>query len=190
MRRRQALAALATLGAASAGLAPAWAQGASGRVVLPDARLLDQAGTLHRLQALCDAPVVIGFFYTGCSTVCPPQTAALRALRERLDAAGAGAPQVRLLSISVDPLGDSPEALRIYAQRFELRLGLQAGWLMLSGELAELRRVWAAFGVAAGDPETHSSLLWLGSAPRGRWTRAAALTPTPKLVELLQRVAA
>lgn len=189
MRRRQVLGAL---GAACAGaaVAPAWAQGVSARVVLPEARLLDQAGGLHRLRALCDGPVVIGFFYTGCSVVCPPQTAALRALRERLDAAGAGAPRVRLLSISVDPLGDSPEALRVYAKRFELRLGLQAGWLMLTGEVAELRRVWAAFGVPAGDPEAHASLLWLGSAPLGRWTRAAALTSTPKLVELLQQVAA
>lgn len=188
MRRRQALAAL---GAACAGavLVPAWAQGASGRVVLPDARLIDQAGAMHRLRALCDRPVVIGFFYTGCSTVCPPQTAALRALRERLDAAGP-APKVRLLSISVDPLGDSPEAMRAYAQRFELHLSLEAGWLMLTGEAAELRRVWAAFGVPVGDPETHSSLLWLGSAPLGRWTRAAALTPTARLIELLHGVAA
>lgn len=189
MRRRQVLIALAAA-CTSASLTPVSAQTASGRVVVPDAQLLDQAGVMHRLRALCDGPVVIGFFYTGCSTVCPPQTAALRALRERLDAAGAGAPRVRLLQISVDPLGDSPETLRVYARRFELRLGLETGWLMLTGEAAELRRVWAAFGVAAGDPQAHSSLLWLGSAPLGRWTRAAALTPTPKLVELLQRVAA
>ena len=79
--------------------------------------------------------------------------------------------------------------MRAYAQRFELRLGLDAGWLMLTGEAAELRRVWAAFGVPLGDPEAHSSLLWLGSASRGRWTRASALTPTDKLVDLLRKVA-
>lgn len=191
MRRRDAIAVLASA-CAGGWAAPARAQDAqdaSGRVTVPDARLLDSAGTTQRLRALCEPPVVIGFFYTGCSTVCPPQTAMLRALRERLDAAHAGAPRARLLSITVDPLGDSPAAMRAYAQRFELRLGLDAGWLMLTGEAAELRRVWAAFGVPLGDPEAHSSLLWLGSASRGRWTRASALTPTDKLIDLLRRVA-
>lgn len=183
MRRRGALMVLAAAGW------PAWprAQGAGARVRLPDARLLDHAGHPHDLRALCEVPVVIGFFYTGCSTVCPPQTAALRALRQRLDARAAPA---RVLSISVDPLGDSPEAIRAYARRFEVRLGLDAGWLMLTGEPAELVRVWSAFGVPVGDPGAHSSLLWLGSAARGRWTRAAALTPTERLVELLGSVAA
>ena len=189
MRRRDAIAALALACTAGGWAAPARAQDASGRVTVPDARLLDSAGATQRLRALCEPPVVIGFFYTGCSTVCPPQTAMLRALREQLDAAHAGAPRARLLSITVDPLGDSPAAMRAYAQRFELRLGLDAGWLMLTGEAAELRRVWAAFGVPLGDPEAHSSLLWLGSASRGRWTRASALTPTDKLVDLLRKVA-
>ena len=189
MRRRAALIALGAWSTGAA-VAPAWAQGASGRLTLPDARLLDQAGGTHRLRGLCDGPVVIGFFYTGCSTVCPPQTATLRALREQLDAAGTGAHNALLLSITVDPLGDSPEALRSYAQRFGLRLGLQAGWLMLTGEPAELARVWRAFGVPQGDPQAHSSLLWLGTASRGRWTRAAAWTPTAKLVDLLHGVGA
>ncbi|CAM5792491.1 MAG: SCO family protein [Burkholderiales bacterium] len=187
MRRRHAIAALGL--ACADGWAPmATAQDASGRVAVPDARLLDQGGGAHRLRTLCDQSVVIGFFYTGCSTVCPPQTAMLRALRERLDAAPSSLPKARLLSITVDPLGDSPEAMRAYAQRFELRLGLDAGWLMLTGDAAELRRVWTAFGVPVGDPEAHSSLLWLGSA-RGRWTRASSLTPTDKLVDLLRGVA-
>ena len=188
MKRRQAIAALGLAGAGGwAPLAPA--QNASGRVAVPDARLLDQTGGVHRLRALCDQPVVIGFFYTGCSTVCPPQTAMLRALRERLDAAPSSLPKARLLSITVDPLGDSPEAMRAYAQRFDLRLGLDGGWLMLTGDAAELRRVWTAFGVPVGDPEAHSALLWLGSA-RGRWTRASSLTPTDKLVDLLRGVVA
>lgn len=189
MRRRSALVAL---GAACSGaaMAPAGAQDLSARLELPEAHLSDQAGAAHRLRSLCDGTVVIGFFYTGCSTVCPPQTAALRALRERLDAPGSGAPKVRLLSITVDPLRDTPQAIRTYAQRFELRLGLEPGWLMLTGEVGELRRVWAAFGVPIGDPAAHSSLLWLGSASRGRWTRAAALTPTPKLIGLLHGVTA
>ena len=187
MKRRAAL--LAACGAWAAWpLRAASAPDSTSRPRVPDARLTDQDGRSRSLRALCDRPVVIGFFYTGCSTVCPPQTAALRALRERLDAQ-AGAPVARMLQISVDPLGDSPQALRAYADRFEVQLGLDAGWLMLTGQPADLKPVWTAFGVPVGDPEGHSALLWIGSQAGGRWTRAAALTPTTRLVELVKGVA-
>lgn len=185
MKRRQTLQALGALLAV-----PAWAQDASGRVRVPDVRLLDQDGAAQSLRALCAGPVVIGFFYTGCSTVCPPQTAALRALRDQLNAGApkGGATGVRVLSITVDPLGDSPDAIRTYAKRFGVRLGLDAGWLMLTGQRADLARVWTAFGVPVDDPDAHSSLLWIGSAASGQWTRAAALTPTARLANLLRSV--
>lgn len=186
--RRRCLQALAAAACAGLGVPTARAQAAP-RAPLPDAGLLDQDGAPHRLRALCDTPVVVGFFYTGCSTVCPPQTAALRALRERLDARSAAARRVRLLSISVDPLGDSPAALRDYARRFDLRLGLAAGWLLLTGSAGELARTWRAFDVPVADPDAHSSLLWLGDVRTARWTRASALAPTERLLELMRQVA-
>lgn len=100
-----------------------------------------------------------------------------------------GAP-TRVLSISVDPLGDSPEAMRAYARRFDLRLGLAAGWLMLTGAPHELARAWKAFDVPVGDPSAHSSLLWLGASRPNRWTRANALTPAERLVDLIRQVSA
>lgn len=91
MKRRAAL--MVACGAWAAWpLRAASAPDSTSRPRVPDARLTDQDGRSRSLRALCDRPVVIGFFYTGCSTVCPPQTAALRALRERLDAQ-AGAPE-------------------------------------------------------------------------------------------------
>ena len=176
--------------ALSGPLAASAAWGRDVAVPVPDVRLLDQEARPHALRALCDGPTVIGFFYTGCATVCPPQTAALRALRERLDqgADRIAARRTRILSITVDPLGDPPELLRAYARRFDVRLGLDAGWLMLTGQPQVLKRVWTAFGVPVGDPSEHSSLLWLGSRAGGRWTRAAATTPTARLLEWLRRV--
>lgn len=94
------------------------------------------------------------------------------------------------MSISVDPLGDSPEAMRAYARRFDLRLGLAAGWLMLTGAPHELARAWKAFDVPVGDPSAHSSLLWLGANRPNRWTRANALTPAERLVDLIRQVSA
>ncbi len=185
MNRREALGMLAA-GACVAAPARASAGGPD----VPAVRLLDHAGQAHDLQRLCAGPVAIGFFYTGCTTVCPPQTAALRDLRQRLDAAPArGRANARILSITVDPLADTPAAIEAYAQRFGVRLGLDAGWLMLTGQPTVLGRVWRAFGVPVDDPAAHSSLLWLGSMKSDHWTRAAALTPTARLVELLAGVA-
>lgn len=173
--------------------APANAQG----LRVPDVRLLDHRGQPQPLAELCRQPVLLAFFYTGCASVCPPQTAALRALRERLDAAavggvgaaGAERRPAMLLSISLDPLNDTPEALARYAARFGVRLGRDAGWLMLTGERAQLKPVWRTFDAPENAAAEHSALVWVGDAGRGRWTRASALSPTAALLALLQRQA-
>ena len=53
----------------------------------------------------------------------------------------------------------------------------------------ELARTWRAFDVPVADPDAHSSLLWLGDARTARWTRASALAPTERLLELMRQVA-
>lgn len=189
LRRRQALAclgvALAGLAVPGAGRAANWA--AVPRV--PDVPLMDQDGRAQRLPALLQGhTVVLNFFFTGCATVCPPQTALLReaalqwcvrpALRD-----------VRVLSLSVDPLGDGPAHLRQYARRFELPLD-GGRWTLLTGEVAPLRSTLAAFDVALGVAEQHPALLWLGDVARGRWTRASALNAPEQTVRLLEALQA
>lgn len=184
MRRRTCLAALAAASAVPR------LHAAAGGPVVPDVTLLDHTAAPRALRALCAGPVVIGFFFTGCASVCPVQTASLRALRQALDAPGgraaAGPRATLLLSISVDPLGDSPAALRAYAQRFGVSLGMDAGWFMLTGAPADLAPVWRAFEVPVADAQAHPSLLWLGDARTGRWTRAPAATPADRLLALLR----
>lgn len=144
---------------------------------LPEATLLDQDGQARRMpDILTSAPaVVVQFFFSGCGTVCPPQTALLRELRQRIDAAGR-AREVSFVSISVDPLGDGPAQLHAYAQRFGLRTGVAAGWTLLTGAPGDVARVMQGFGVAAAAPQQHANVLWMGAARRARWTRIAGLT--------------
>lgn len=156
---------------------------------LPPVALRDQDGRAFTpAQALAGArTAVVSFFFTGCQTVCPPQTALLREAQRRLQAEGRAA-GLRLLAISVDPLGDGPAQLRDYARRFELPLaqpGAPDGWRLLTGEREPVARVLAAFGVLAAAPGEHPSLLWLADLPRGRWTRSSSLNPPETLVALL-----
>lgn len=155
---------------------------------IPQVRLNDHAGRTVDLGALVSGRiVVVNFFFTGCATVCPPQTALLRQARQ----IWLQRPALRgalVVSISVDALGDGPQQLRTYAERFQLPLGADQGWVLLSGAATPLSKVLAAFDVPAGVPDDHPALLWLGDGVRGRWTRASALNAPATTVQLLEEL--
>lgn len=154
---------------------------------LPDAALVDQDGRKLRLlsDVLEGQKVAISFMFTGCATVCPPQTAllqdALRRMRDR-----AGLRDVRMIALTVDPLGDGPKQLRDYARRFHLPLGLDGGWTLLTGDLKQIGPVLKSFGVAAGAPNDHPSVVWIGDEPSARWTRTSSLNPPETVVRLFE----
>lgn len=155
---------------------------------LPDVALLDHLGQSLRVRELLrDRPVVVNFFFTGCATVCPPQTALLR----QAAASWRGRPALNralVVSISVDALGDGPQQLRAYGERFQLPLGVQQGWVLLSGAGGPLQQVLKAFEVPAGRADDHPALLWLGDTRRGRWTRASALNAPATTTRLLEEL--
>ncbi len=174
MQRRHALARLLCAGAPLAWAPATQALGWLPTPAVGEVQLLDQNGRSHRLADLLrERPVAVSFFYTGCATVCPPQTALLRASGPQWRARPA-LRELLMLSISVDPLNDGPAELRAYGQRFDLPLGDAEGWLLLSGAPREVQRALSAFDVAQR-PDAHPALLWLGDPARGRWTRTSAL---------------
>jgi protein SCO1 len=183
------------LGAAAMAVSSLWsAAGAASpdrswlrQPVLPDVPLLDQDGRrMHLQRDLIDGrTVVINFMFTGCQTVCPPQTALLREAMRRFDERGS-ARDLLVLSLTVDPLADGPAQLRAFGQRYQLPVGLARGWVLLTGGPADVARVLTAFDVPTGAPGDHPSLLWLGHAPSGRWTRSSSLNPPEALVSLIE----
>jgi protein SCO1/2 len=183
MQRRQATAFL--MGAALALPHTAWAGKWLHSPDVPDVSLLDHRGKEVDLnQMLRTRPVVVNFFFTGCATVCPPQTALLREatlLWRKLPMLE----KTLVISISVDGLGDGPKQLEAYAKRFNLPLGEDQGWVFLTGPVASLSRVLGAFNVPLGRPDDHPALLWLGDGVRGRWTRASALNPPATTTRIL-----
>lgn len=151
------------------------------------AQLVDQDDKGRSFDALLkDRPVLVNFFFTGCQAVCPTQTAQLAQLQaeiaKRQPFAG---PQPLLISVSLDPYGDTPASIRAYAERFGLVLGDNGNWLMLSGTEEELSAVWRVFDQDSGDPTQHSSLFWIGHPASKRWTRADVTTAPSVLLKLL-----
>ncbi|MFI5345594.1 MAG: SCO family protein [Elusimicrobiota bacterium] len=83
--------------------------------VLPDFAMTavgPDAETAFGLGDMLGKVWVVDFIYTHCSGPCPLLTERLSKLAESLP------PQIGLLTVSVDPEGDTPERLRAYAKSY------------------------------------------------------------------------
>ena len=121
------------------------ASGFAGIAVLPPRTapaiaLHDAAGQRVTLAAQRGRYVLVTFLYTHCPDVCPLIASNLNAALRVL---GPARSKVRVLAVSVDPVGDTAAAVRAYAKR----LHLQPQFRYMIGTRSELRPVWAAWHV-------------------------------------------
>lgn len=126
----------------------------------PDFTLTDGlSGGAVTLSDLRGRVVAVAFLYTRCPDVCPLTADRLRQSQRAL---GADAREVTFVAVSVDPQGDTPQAVRNFSARHELR----ENWHYLVGQRAQLEPVWAAYGIRASpDPGmptvSHSDAIYL-----------------------------
>lgn len=162
---------------------PAWTEGA--RVRFAAVPLTDQYGRELRLaDAVGERIVVMGFVYTHCTTVCPVISAILQKVQAQLgERVGA---EVGLLSISVDPLRDSPARLLEYSRAYQSG----PGWRWLTGEVAAVDEVLRGLGVRSADFASHPPTLLVGDARSGQWTRYYGFTDPAVLVARVEALVA
>lgn len=123
-----------------------------------------QAGRATELPALLRGKVsALQLMFTGCSATCPIQGALFAEAQQRLASKMSG---VQFVSLSIDALGDSPQALADWLRRF----GAAPGWL------AALPRV--------GDVDAIVDRLG-----RGGESKASAADPHPGQVYVFDREA-
>jgi len=112
--------------------------------VLPDFSLVERSGRLLRRADLAGTPWLADFIYTHCEGSCSLLSARMARLHRRVG------DRVRLVSFSVDPARDTPQALSAYADRFGAS---SRGWLFVTGDAAELRSlISSGFHLAVVDP--------------------------------------
>ena len=113
-------------------------------VVVPinEFTLVDQNSRELQFSKLTGRVVVVAFAYTTCPDVCPLITAALRQVQNGLTPDEHK--KVFLLTITTDPEIDSPKVLAGYGKRYGADF---ANWSFLTGDQAELQKVWKNFGV-------------------------------------------
>ncbi|GAB4237989.1 MAG: SCO family protein [Deltaproteobacteria bacterium] len=152
-----------------------------------DTRLLDQDGREVRFytDALRGKIVLVSFFYTRCTGICPTLMHNLSDVQESLgDRFGK---DVFFVSLSVDPEDDTPEELKKYAERY----GARPGWTFLTGSKKDIDAVIQRFGEFQDDFEDHSMTFILGDVRNARWSKLRGDRPPetvlPRIRDLLQR---
>jgi len=114
----------------------------------PNFTLTDQAGQKVSMADQRGKLVLLTFLYTNCPDVCPLIT---QNLNQALQMLGTERDNARVLAVSVDPEGDTPESVDKYAKAHHLLPEFH----YLIGTRDELTKVWKAYDVAAvaSDPE-------------------------------------
>ena len=163
---------------------PAYASGR--KMMIPDVNVLDQDGNaLHFYSDLIkDKTVAINFIFTNCTTICPPLAATFaRVQKEMGDKVGK---DVHFISISVDPLTDTPERLKAWGAKFKAG----PGWTFVTGEKQEMDKLLNALGAAVSKREDHTPAMIIGNDAKGVWTRTYGLAKTGQIVGLILDVMA
>jgi protein SCO1/2 len=98
---------------------------------IPEFELTNQYGTYFSSKILDGHIWVADFIYTTCTGPCPMMSSSMRQIQESTNEF----PDVRLISITVDPAHDTPPVLNEYAHHYRQN---PARWFFLTGDMEKL----------------------------------------------------
>lgn len=154
--------------------------------VVPPVLLIDQHGDKVRLdQALAgDKPALVQFFFTSCTTICGVRSAQIIAAAPQLQKAGI---DVGFYTITIDPERDTPQQLLAFSKQFGSTP--PANWYLLTGTVANIRQVQAAFDASdpSADKMMHEPLTFIRGGAGRPWQRVDAVTTTSELVREIRK---
>ena len=113
---------------------------------VPNASFLDQHGARRDFASFKNAPVLMTFIYTKCPlpTFCPLMDRHFKTIQDKM-AADPSLGKVQLVSVSFDPVTDTPAVLNEHAKK----LGADpARWTFLTGDRDEIDKFAMRFGVS------------------------------------------
>lgn len=174
------------LGALAALLLPALAHAQP--APLQGLALVDQHQRALAGAALRGRPVLLHFVYTTCSTSCPLQVHALSQVHAALPEDVRE--RVRFVSVTVDPLQDTPATLAAFAKKLDAE---RPGWHFATGAAAQVYQL--ADRLQAQDarrrrPEDHRTALYLYDAAGTLMQRYSGVpVDQPRLVAELTQIA-
>lgn len=111
---------------------------------IPDVALVNQSNEKISLSGFRGKNLLITFIFTRCPlpNLCPRVSKQMKEVQSLMNPED----NLQLLSISFDPLHDTPDVLKRYAEKFGADL---QKWQFATGKLAEIKPVYEQFGVTA-----------------------------------------
>lgn len=123
------------------------------RLPAPPLRLTASDGRKVSLAGLvAGKATAVQLMFTGCSSTCPTQGAFFAAVAARLHSG-----DVRLLSVSIDALGDTPATMSTWQARF----GKSASWQTAVAEVADVDRLADFMKGMPGKSGTHTAQVFI-----------------------------
>lgn len=152
---------------------------------VPDLALLRSDGSAVTMTSELDdgRPVVLNFIFTTCTAVCPVLTQSLAEFRRKL---GADAATTHLVSISIDPLHDTPARLHAYAEAYNAG----RSWTFLTGSASASVSAQKAFQAYFGDKMHHRPMTFMRAAPGQPWLRLEGFASPDELLKEYRRLVA
>jgi protein SCO1/2 len=152
--------------------------------------LYDQHGKRVRFydDLVKDKTVIINLMYTGCGETCPANTAELAKINDLLGQRMGR--DIVMVSLSIDPLADTPARLKQYWESF----GAKPGWLFLTGKPGDVDRLRHELGaydldpVIDANPSQHAGFITVGNDRTNRWTALPLLMHTRQLLGTILRI--
>ena len=153
----------------------------SADVDLRDRPLLDQDGreVMFVSDVIGDDIVVMDFVYTTCTTICPVLSALFKQVQTKLgDDVGNG---ITLVSMSVDPIRDTPQRLKAYSAKH----GAGDGWRWLTGPKPVVDEVLVGLGAYTTNFEDHPTMVLIGDGQTGEWKRLFGFPNPDRIVQVV-----
>lgn len=149
-----------------------------------DVELINQHGEPMRFYTdlMKDKTVIINCFFTECVGVCPVINGNLQAIQQSLgDRIGQ---DVHIISITVDPLKDTPQRLQSYADKYDAK----PGWHFLTGSKQQVDAALGKLGFAVKHRESHSPVILVGNDRTGLWKKTLGLSKSEELIPIIHEV--
>jgi len=156
---------------------------AKAREYFTNIELIDQNG--QRLAFYDDVLkgniVVISFIFTNCQGACPLMTRNLTMIRDMLPTNVRD--EIQFISISLDPVRDTPAAMKEFAQTHDAD---QERWLWLTGQPDNVNLITKKLGSYTDELEAHTTTLIAANVRDAHWTKIAPNVPPRGVVERLR----
>jgi protein SCO1/2 len=86
---------------------------------------------------------------------------------------------VVLVSVSVDPVRDTPQRLKAYSKIHKAR----PGWIWLTGQKSTMNAVLDGLGAYSPNFEDHAAMVLIGDGQSGQWSRLYGFPNPDRIVE-------